>query len=135
MSSSNSKKRIFKQIDSGAFPFEVLVILGGTKEQALKDVKAKWKIDKESEKVFLEEEGAGLQEGRTIMLSGGGMILWMNKVPNTNLHMSILAHEIMHLVEFLFLTIGIEHHDCTSEVWAYQYQHYFKQIIDLLDKK
>ena len=61
-------------------------------------------------------------KGKSIMFSGGQVLLWMPEKPKTAIEFSFLQHEIFHCACFVLEKVGIKYHDKTCEAYAYLIQ-------------
>ena len=83
------KKPKFILINYQVYPFDVLVCIGATYEQVIKEIEGKYKYqlsEKEKDKLYIEGTG------RTVMLESGQTILQLNKLDKTPKSIAVLAH-------------------------------------------
>ena len=115
------KKKIFL-VDWVIFPFNVMVCLGSTRKEIIKELK---KFDY----TLNEEESERLQmygKGRTVMLDGGGTVLWLNYIPKKG--SGVLAHEVFHVVQFLLVKIKMDIDRNNEELPAYMIEYLTNEI-------
>lgn len=61
--------------------------------------------------------------------------IWFSKYENTPYYNSIVAHEVFHVTEMIFDSIGIKHSTAhSSEAYAYQIQYFVNLILEELNK-
>ena len=99
------KKPKFILINYQIYPFDVLVCIGATYEQVIKEITGKYKYqlsEKEKDKLYMKGTG------RTVMLKSGQTILRLDKLDKTPKSIAILAHETFHAVCFLCNKIGMK---------------------------
>jgi len=69
------------------------------------------------------------QDGRTAAIRGSGIVLRLREFPTHNKHLSVIAHEVFHVVEFLFHSINLPHNaEISSEAWAYMVAYVHHEI-------
>ncbi|MGF7218625.1 hypothetical protein GGR92_004804 [Spirosoma lacussanchae] len=69
------------------------------------------------------------QDGRTASILGSGIVLRLREYPTHNRHLAAIAHEVFHVVEFMFHSINLPHNaEISSEAWAYMIGHIHHQI-------
>ena len=125
MKTPQIKKQIFR-VDHGTYPFEVLVCIGTEHKDVLKYLRKYTDVsEEESEALILTGNG------RACMLNDGKTVLQLNNKINPIDFYATLAHEVFHVVEFLFHRVGIKHDFETSgEAYAYQIQYITGSILE-----
>lgn len=117
----NKKPLIFLQ-DWGTYPFETIVVVGGT----IKDIENFFKVKKFD---FKEDLQNSLQ--KTIASVAVTVfdevdkttLVWFKK--NSIKNMGIVAHEVLHLVNYVFKFLIITE----EEVFAYQMEYLVNNIL------
>lgn len=116
-------KKIFF-VDWEVFPFSVMVCLGSTREDIFRQIKkSKYHLD-DDEKEHLVMRGGG----KTVMLKGGGTIIWLRHYPKKG--SGVLVHEITHAVQFLLDRVGIKVGENCDELPAYMTEYLNNKIVE-----
>lgn len=120
-------KPIFKVIQLGVYPFDVLFTIGTTEDQVMKylEKKCNYRLDSE-EKGFLRFTG---KSGRTVRFKGNQLLCW-----SRNPHIPIIAHEIFHVAELVMEKINAPLNEQTSEPYAYLIEHIWREALPLIKK-
>lgn len=116
-------------IKADPFPFDVLFGVDISKKKFLQYIKKRYKISQEDEKNINFSEDNGVQEARTILLTGGQIIVWLEYVPKDPFTIGLLAHECTHVTQFLFDMVNIDYCESNFELWAYQQQFFVEKVI------
>lgn len=58
-----------------------------------------------------------------------------DKMPNNNMILKTISHELFHFVSIYLRHKGIEHNEDTEEVYCYLYDFYFWNIMKWLEKE
>lgn len=114
------KKKSFI-IDWAIFPFQTLVCLAMSRNEVLKQVEKYGKISEE-EKEAIVMNG----QGRAVMLKGGQTILWMRFYPKPG--SGVLAHEMVHVIDFVLERVGIEITVKNDELRGYMTEYFTNQV-------
>lgn len=69
------------------------------------------------------------EEAKTIKVDGNIFVYLRNN------NVSVLVHELFHVVEFIMNGIGQSLGDCPNETWAYLIGYLTKESLQLLDSK
>lgn len=98
---------------------------------------SKKELRKELSKRFSKVEAHDIVEtfpnealGHTAELSGGQIILYMPHLPSTTKDLSVLQHEIFHVVFFVMDKIGVTLASNCDEAFSYLIQFLTKKILD-----
>lgn len=119
-----TKKQEIFTVDHGTYPFDVLVCIGHNHKEICDYFKKRKLPISEAEKEALWMKG----RGRTLMLSGGQIIIRIDRLPRPAFHATV-AHEVFHAVEFLFDRVNIKHDlEKSGEAFAYQIGYLTEQI-------
>ena len=130
MKTPQIKKQIFR-VNHGTYPFDVLICIG-IKHKDVVNYLNKYTEVTEEESEALVMNG----NGRAVMLEGGQTILQLNNDVNAIDFYATLAHEVFHVVEFLFQRIGIKHdYETSGEAFAYQIQYIIGSILEKIREK
>ena len=116
-------------INCGCYPFDVLVYFGEDREPMFKmlgEMIGKDEADKLRSHHF--------SRGYTAINDNGTMVLWCKQPPCNPEWVSIMVHESLHVVQFLFERIQMPMNDDTSEAQAYLQQYIVKQILEHYDR-
>lgn len=70
--------------------------------------------------------------GKSILLDGGQMILFMPKVPKNVFDLSVLAHEIFHITDYTMEKAGIRLTESSDEAYSYLIQFLTKKILGMI---
>lgn len=128
MEKIKKEKPIFKVIDAGIFPFDILFTIGSTEEEIIKylENKCNYKLD-DQEKKHIDIKGKG---GRTVRFKNNSLLCWTKKK-----HIPIIAHEVFHVAELVMGITRTPLNDDTSESYAYLIEFLWRQINCLLEHK
>ena len=73
------------------------------------------------------------EDGKTAFIQGSGIVLRLRDYPTDARQFGVLAHEVFHVVEYLFTSVGLPHDPQTSsEAWAYMIGYIHQQIYNQL---
>ena len=116
-----NKKPLVFIIRNEIYPFDVLVSIGETNEQFVKTISKNLPISAVDE---LEQDPTILKFGpttvaRTMMFDTGQIVIRMSHKPESYVDHGIIAHEIFHVVEFLFRHLSMNLTPDSSEAYAY----------------
>ena len=122
-----NKKKIIQLISWEIYPFDVLFVSGVTEKEIIDHISKKYeyKLD-EVEALRLD---FSTKKGKTVMLKNGTTILWVWNKDD----IGVIAHEVFHVVDFLFEKIGITHSDDSDEAWAYAIEYLVKKIVKVVN--
>tara|TARA_R110000868_G_scaffold341345_1_gene602196 strand:- start:138 stop:506 length:369 start_codon:yes stop_codon:yes gene_type:complete len=116
-----SKKPIFKIIDSGIYPYQILFTVQSTETEVVKYLKKRFILDDE-EISYIDFNNKG---GRAVQFKNGAMLLWVKD----KYAVPVIGHEIFHITEFVMSKVDIPLNNDTSEAYAYLIEHLWKQIL------
>ncbi len=125
MAKIKKQKPIFKIINARTYPYDILFTVSSSEEQIIKYLYAEigYKMDDEEKKHI----DIKYKAGRTVRLKNNAIILWTR----TN-DISVIGHEIFHVVELLMERINTPLNEYTSEPYAYLIEYLWKQVIPYL---
>jgi hypothetical protein len=75
---------------------------------------------------------SGEEKGKSFLLPGGQMILYMPNLPKDIKGLSILAHEIFHIANFTLEKAGINLTSDSDEAYSYLIEFLTKKILAML---
>lgn len=75
---------------------------------------------------------SGEEKGKSLLLPGGQMILYMPDFPKDIKGLSILSHEIFHIVNFTLDKAGINLTDDSDEAYSYLIEFLTKKIFSMV---
>lgn len=75
---------------------------------------------------------SGEEKGKSFLLPGGQMILYMPNLPKDINGLSILAHEIFHIANFTLEKAGINLTSDSDEAYSYLIEFLTKKILAML---
>jgi hypothetical protein len=75
---------------------------------------------------------SGEEKGKSFLLPGGQMILYMPNLPKDIKGLSILAHEIFHIANFTLEKAGINLTSDNDEAYSYLIEFLTKKILAML---
>lgn len=75
---------------------------------------------------------SGEEKGKSFLLPGGQMILYMPNLPKDIKGLSILAHEIFHIANFTLEKAGINLTSDSDEAYSYLIEFHTKKILAML---
>ncbi|WP_029328149.1 hypothetical protein [Bacteroides sp. 14(A)] len=75
---------------------------------------------------------SGEEKGKSLLLPGGQMILYMPDLPKDIKGMSVLAHEIFHIANFTLEKAGINLTNDSDEAYSYLIEFLTKKILTIL---
>lgn len=94
------------------------------------------KLRKELSKHFTKDDADSISEnfaevslGKTVILSGGQLILFMPQPPKSIADYAVLQHEIFHVAFFVLEKAGIILNDTCDEAYSYLIQFLTKRIL------
>ena len=70
--------------------------------------------------------------GRSIMLSGGQIVLWMPSLPESGEELGTLSHEIFHVAVMVMKKAGVGFCADSEEVFAYLIGYITKNVTEML---
>jgi hypothetical protein len=124
-------KKINKIIPIGLYPFDLMLSFNETDKQVKKALK-KFNITPENstETTLWDMDKTKTKVGRMVMFIGKQTILRLNFVPKLSdpFEMSLLQHEIFHVVGFMMSEINTPLNNDTYEAYAYLVQYLTEQI-------
>lgn len=121
--------RKFKVLDSGTFPFDVLLTIGTTPEEISN------KLKKFGICVLKEELRITNQKGKTWFgenKNGSWMVCWLRK--KTNDYIPYLVHELLHATFEIMNRAGIKLSDDSDEVFTYELENLTRQSLKFFEK-
>ena len=74
----------------------------------------------------------GKEKGKSLLLPGGQMILYMPELPKDIKGLSILSHEIFHIANFTLNKAGINLTDDSDEAYSYLIEFLTKKIFSII---
>lgn len=75
---------------------------------------------------------SGEEKGKSFLLPGGQMILYMPNLPKDIKGLSILAHEVFHIANFTLEKAGINLTSDSDEAYSYLIEFLTKKILAML---
>lgn len=75
---------------------------------------------------------SGKEKGKSLLLPGGQMILYMPNFPKDIKGLSILAHEIFHIANFTLEKAGINLTSDSDEAYSYLIEFLTKKILAMI---
>ncbi len=75
---------------------------------------------------------SGKEKGKSLLLPGGQMVLYMPDFPKDIKGISILAHEIFHITNFTLEEAGINLTSDSDEAYSYLIEFLTKKILSML---
>ena len=130
-------KSINKIIPIGLYPFDLMLSFHESDKEVINALK-KFNIipgDGTEKKVF-DMDKIKTKVGRMVMFIDKQTILRLNFIPHLNnpFEMSLLQHEIFHVVEFMMEEINTPLNTDTCEPYAYLIQYLTEQIYKILNE-
>ena len=116
------KKQMFI-VDCGTYPFDVLVCVGIDYDDMITFLSKRCTLTDEEKEALIMSGG-----GRSVILKTGQSVLQVTLAKNKPFFHGNLAHEIFHIVDFLFERVGIKYSDDFNEAYAYQVQYLTEEI-------
>ena len=124
-------KKLNKIIPIGIYPFDLMLSFNETDKHVKKALK-KFNITPENstETTLWDMDKTKTKVGRMVMFIGKQTILRLNFVPKLSdpFEMSLLQHEIFHVVGFMMSEINTPLNNDTHEAYAYLVQYLTEQI-------
>lgn len=124
-------KLLNKIIPISIYPFDLMVSLGETDLQFTESLN-KFNIKPENcnEVELFRLNGKNTLRGRTVMFSGGQIVIRLNFKPRliNSSQMALLQHEIFHSVGFLMSEINTPLNESAHEAYAYLIQYLTEKI-------
>lgn len=118
-------KPIFKTLDAGMYPIDILFTIGTTEAQVIKYIRNRCKYDLDDEELIpINFRGKG---GKTIRFKNNAILVWVK-----NPGLPVIGHEIFHVVEYVMDTIGSPINSDTGEPCAYLTENIWRQIVPLI---
>lgn len=116
MKNIHRKKKHFR-IGHGTYPFDIAFYVNYSDEEMIKHLSKYCEVHKDDIDLLRRKDG----RGRTVMLNGGQTVLSIGDCPTFDIMTGVVAHELLHAVNFLFDRVGIKYDVITSEE-AFTYQ-------------
>lgn len=111
-------------IELNPYPIDVLVCIGED-TKSMHDY-----LSKQTENYNKSEyEPSESMNGLSFMSKNHGLVLWIRYEPEGAIPISILSHEILHIVFLLFNQVGVPISEDNSESCAYMVEFLTKQIL------
>ena len=124
-----NKKSLGFILDLPPYPFQVYVSFAETNETIRSALGEKVDDEMWVDLLPLIECPFEHGRGRTAQVDNGPLVMRLGVIPETSQDEGVLAHEIFHVVEILFVRLRTPHHfDYTSEVYAYLIQYLHQEI-------
>lgn len=116
-------------VDLHIYPFDVLVCIGQTNAEVVREVRRRVKhLSQDEERALCMDSMA-----RTVMLDCGGVVLRFKDTPPP--YSGTLAHEVFHAIHAIFLRIDLPLTSESDEAYAYAIQYLTNEIGKKLGKR
>ncbi len=121
-------KKVFKVFSWEIYPFDLLFCYNCTDKDIRNYISRHFHKLSDNDKELLTFKG---NFGRTVILDGGQIVLWIRDPKN----LGVLAHEVYHAVNMLMYKVGITGTDSSEEAFAYAIGFMMNKICKLNHKK
>jgi cell division inhibitor SulA len=117
------------RIKASPYQFVIFFVMGETPRQAKRWLRSFGIPPHEIDEMEGHASSSGVQAAVFYGLSGGDVVLWMQKKPDTARWTALLAHELHHAVSYIMRIVGIPPTQDTEEAHAYLLQDLMQQVL------